>query len=151
MNTNGEQAKRETLGNGYKFDNLNGGRMRNEYVNEIHEAQQDSQNHSVQMSDGFKDWLSERYRNQAKERQEQIQDVKAQMFPRRGEMCELDLAMKERGNQRNINLRKNEMRERFRQSLFSDAEIERRRSENESKRHPMDIAMREKLRERKAH
>ena len=143
------EAKRETFGNGHKFDNLNGGRMRQEYVNEVYKAQQDSQNHTVQMSDGFKNWLSECYRNQAKERQDQVQNIKEQMFPVRRELSEFDMLLKENGNQRNINLQKNEMRERFRQSLFPDAEIDRRREKNEAERHPMDIAMREQLEKRR--
>lgn len=142
------EAKRETFGNGHKFDNLNGGRMRQEYVDEIHEAQQDSQNHSVQMSDGFKNWLSDRYHNQAKERQDQIQAVKEQMFPRRTELNEFEQSLHEYGDQRNQNLRKNDMREQYRRSLFSDSEIERRRESIENNRHPMDIAMRERLQER---
>lgn len=145
------EARRETMGNDYKFDNLNGGRIRPEYLDELEKAQKDSYNHTVELSDGFKDWLDNAYKNQREERQEVARRVWESMQPSRKQLSDLDQDMHEQGNQRNINLRKNEMRERYRQSLFPDAEIERRRDENESKRHPMDVAMREKLREKNAH
>ena len=144
---NRKQAKREMFGNGHKFDNLNGGRMKEEYVKEIHEAQQDSRNHTVQMSDGFKNWLSDRFHNQERERQEDIQNVKERMFPKHGELSEIDKAMHEYGEKRNYHVRKYEQKERFSNSLFSD--IDRRREDIENSRHPMDIAMRNRLDERK--
>lgn len=141
------EAKRELLGNDYKFDKLNGGRMRQEYVNEIHEAQQDLRNHTVRLSEGFQNWLNESIGYQEKARQEQAQRMREQMFPPK----EIDPLSKEinavmRGEGVETDY---QFRCRMRDKLFPDTEIDRRRDENESKRHPMDIEMRERLQERK--
>ena len=142
-------AQYERFGNAHKFDSLNGGRMRPEYLEEIEKAQHDSYNHTVELSDGFKDWLNNAYDNQRAERQEVARRVWESMQPPKRELSDLDQDFHAQGNQRNINLKKNELRERVRQSLFPDAEIERRREKNEDERHPMDIAMRKQLEERK--
>ena len=41
-----------------------------------------------------------------------------------------------------------QLRQRMRGSIFPDAEIKRRREENEEKRHPMDELMRKQIKER---
>ena len=142
------EAKRETFGNDYKFDRLNGGRMKPEYIEENQQAERDAYNHTVRLSEGFQNWLNESIGYQEKARQEQAQRMREQMFPPKEIdplSREINAVMRGEGVETDY-----QFRCRMRDRLFPDAEIERRRTENETNRHPMDIAMRERLQEREA-
>ena len=136
---------------GNKFDNLNGGRIRPEYLDELEKARKDSYNHDVEISDGFQEWLSNAYDNQREERQKVAQRIWEGMQPPKKELSELDKAIHEAGEMRNYHVRKNESKAHAETLLFSEEEISSRREKNVSDRHPMDIAMRKRLEERKQH
>ena len=141
---------KERFGNSYKFDNLNGGRMRPEYVEENMTASQDAYDHTLKPSEGFSEWLRDRHENQPQERREMIEDAKRRMFPDKGtEMSAMDQAIHETGYGPNYYRKLREDKQKAADMLFPDAEIERRREENENKRHPMDVMMRQQLAERK--
>lgn len=142
--------KNELLGQGWndknKTDNLNAGHFRQEYLDELEQTRKDHYNHTVNLSEGFQTWLNESIDYQEKARQEQAQRMREQMFPPK----EIDPLSKEinavmRGEGVETDY---QFRCRMRDRLFPDAETKRRQDENESKRHPMDIAMREHLRDR---
>lgn len=132
-----------------KHDNLNCGHLRPEYLEELEKAQKDSYNHTVEISDGFKDWLNNAYDNQRAERKEVARRVWESMQPPKRELSDLDKAIHEAGEMRNYHMRKNEGKAHAESLLFTDSETDRRRSEIDNNRHPMDIAMRKQLEERK--
>lgn len=131
-------------------DNLNGGRLRPEYLNELEKAQHDSYNHSTPISEGFKNWLDDARENQHAERQEVARRIWEGMQPPKRELSDFDKAIHEAGNMRNYHLRKNEGKAHAEGLLFSDSETDRRRAEIDNNRHPMDIAIRKQLQERKS-
>lgn len=137
------------MGNDYKFDRLNGGRIRPEYLEELEKAQRDSYNHTVELSDGFKDWLDNAYKNQREERQEVVRRVWESMQPPKKELSDLDQDMHEYGEMRNYHIRKNKGKTHAETLLFPEEEIERRREKKNAERHPMDVLMRKQLEERK--
>ncbi len=138
-----------SIGYGAKFDNLNGGRISPEYLDELEKAQKDSYNHTVELSDGFKDWLDNAYKNQREERQEVARRVWESMQPKKKELDPLDQAMHEYGEMRNYHIRENKGKAHAETLLFPEEEIERRREKKNADRHPMDVLMRRQLEERK--
>ena len=146
------KRKREiVLGGGSdrnKFDHLNGGQFRSEYVREVEQTRKDIQDHNFQLSDGFTNWLNDAYHNQRRERQDNARQIREQMFPPKRELSELDQDLHDRGELRNYNLRKNAGKEHARDLLFPVDETEKRRSQIENNRHPMDELIRKQLKER---
>ena len=133
-----------SIGYDPKFDMLNGGALRQEHIDEVKQAQEDSYNHTVKLSEGFTNWLNDAYNNQHRERQEQAQRMRENMFPE-PEKDPMDQAIRDRLHGKETQF---QLRQRMRGSFFPDAEIKRRQEENESKRHPMDQAMRKQLSDR---
>ena len=134
--------KKQLLG-GVKHDNLNGGQFRQEYINELEQTRKDIQDHNFKLSEGFSEWLTDAYRNQPKERQEERERIKERMFPEL-KKDPFDEQIREHFKETQVQLRN-----RIRGSLFPDEETERRRTENESNRHPMDVWMRAQLAEKR--
>ena len=138
-----------SIGYDPKFDMLNGGALRQEYLDELEQAKKDSYNHTVQLSEGFQKWLNGAKDRQEQARQEQAQRMREQMFPPK----EIDPLSKEinavmRGEGVETDY---QFRCRMRDKLFPDAETKRRREVNEEKRHPMDVMMRKQLEAQRDH
>lgn len=132
-----------------KFDNLNGGQFRPEYIREVEQTRKDIQNHNFQLSDGLSGWLDDAYRNQHRERQEQSRRIGEQMFPpKRKELSELNQDLHDQGEMRNYYLRDRSGKAHARDLMFPEDETEKRRSQIESNRHPMDELMRKQLKDR---
>ena len=128
-----------------KFDNLRGGVFRQEYIDELEQTRKDHYNHTVKLSDGLQNWLDGAKDRQEQARQEQAQRMREQMFPPK----EIDPLSKEinavmRGEGVETDY---QFRCRMRDALFPDAETKRRREENDEKRHPMDVLMRQQYAE----
>lgn len=103
----------------------------------------------TEMSEGFKNWLDNAQDNQRRERQEVARRIWENMQPPKRELSDLDKAIHERGEMRNYHLHKEAGKAHAEGLLFSESEINRRRSENENNRHPMDEAMKKRLQERR--
>ena len=133
-----------SIGYDPKFDMLNGGALRQEYIDELKQAQEDHYNHNVKLSEGFQNWLNNSIGEQERARQEQAQRMREQMFPPKHEVDplsrEINATMCGIGVETDYQYQR-----RMRDRLFPDAETKRRREENEEKRHPMDVMMRQQL------
>ena len=70
-----------------KYDNLNGGHLRQEYLEELEKAQRDSYNHN---SDGLKSWRNDTRQNQRAERQEVARRVWENMQQKKKDPDPLD-------------------------------------------------------------
>ena len=152
---NRKQAKRErrqaeTFGDGYKRDNLNGGIMKQEYLDEIAEAREQAENHTLKMSDGFLEWQADRFANQPRERKEQAQRIRERLFPERESIkTPMDEVIHEQGESANYYRDLREWKKAAAEKLFPEKETERRQDEHENQRHPMDVMMRQQLAERR--
>lgn len=146
----GENRRSETFGDSFKRDNLNGGRMRQEYIDEITELREQAENHTLKMSDDFLEWQADRFANQGRERKEQVQRIRERLFPEReSKLTPMDEAIHEQGESANYYRDLREWKKAASEKLFPEKETERRRDERENKRHPMDVMMREQLAERR--
>ena len=133
-----------------KYDNLNGGRIRQEFLDEVEQTRQDIDNHTYQMSEGFSDWLRDRWNNQPEERRQAVQNAKQNLFPEKNNgLSELDQQIHEIGEISNYNRARNEFKARAHDKLFPEKEIKRRQDEQAETRHPMDVWMRQQLEDRK--
>ena len=152
---NRKQAQRErrrldTFGDGYKRDNLNGGRMRQEYLDEIEEAREAAYNHTLRASEGFTDWMTEAYKNQRRERQERRAELMRDAFPERESLLTpMDEAIHEQGAGANYYNELRAWKKKAAEKLFPESETERRRDEHENNRHPMDDFIRKQLEDRR--
>lgn len=152
---NRKQAKRErrqaeTFGDGYKRDNLNGGIMKQEYLDEIAEAREQAENHTLKMSDGFLEWQADRFANQGRERKEHVQQLRERLFPEReSKLTPMDEAIHEQGEQENYYRELREWKKAAAEKLFPETETNRRQDERANNRHPMDVLMRQQLAERR--
>ena len=128
-----------------KFDNLRGGAFRQEYIDELEQTRKDHYNHTVKLSDGLQSWLNNSIGEQERARQEQVQRMREQMFPPK----EVDPLSKEINETMcGIGVETDyQYRCRMRDRLFPDAETKRRQEENDEKRHPMDVLMRQQYAE----
>ena len=152
---NRKQAERErrrsgTFGDGYKYDNLNGGRMRPEYLDEIAELREQAENHTLRASDGFLEWQADRFANQGRERKEHVQQLRERLFPeRKSIMTPIDEEIHAQGEQENYYRELREWKKAAAEKLFPERETERRQDERANNRHPMDVKMRQILAERR--
>lgn len=133
-----------SMGDRDKFDELNGGRINDQYVEEIRKTQQDIHDHNFQLSEGFTQWLNEAYRRQPTERKEEIQQMKQHMFPEK----DPDPMDQEIRNRLFGKETQPQLRARFRSSFFPDDRTDQLHDEQKSA-HPMDEMMRKQLRDRK--
>ena len=133
-----------------KFDHLNGDQLRPEYIAELEETRKDIHDHNVEISEGFQTWLDGAMDRQKKARLDLAEQTRERMFPeKRTELSELDQALHDQGELTNYNLRKKEGKDHFRDLLFPPKETEKRRSQIENGRHPMDVLIRKQLEERR--
>ena len=141
--------KKELLSSGWsdrnKYDNLNGGRPRQEYLEELDKARQDAYNHTVTFSDGFNEWMADRYQNQHRERMEDVRQIEDHMFVKK-EPHPMDIAIREQmaGKEKLVQARR-----RIAEHLFPD-DLTERLHDNVQSRDPMDIAMRKRLADQQA-
>lgn len=141
--------KNKLLGQGWndknKADNLNGGRPRQEYLDELEKARQDAYNHTTTLSDGFVAWMDDRAKNQHRERMEEVRALENHMFVKK-EPHPMDIAIRERlaGSEKQVQLRN-----RMKPSLFPDDVTDQLRKDQQTT-DPMDLAMRQRLADREA-
>lgn len=135
-----------------KADNLNGGLPRQEYLDELEKARQDSYNHSATLSKGFCNWMTEQFNNQPEERQARVNEIREsfdQQLEEGRQVHPMDKMINEalRGERSGNYYRQRRNAER---NLFPADEVEKRRSQIENNHHPMDAEMRQRLADREA-